>query len=501
MSSEDQESVHSHSSIFNPDTENDKRRVWNPDYFFDIVLLISGWCAEPSEACSSKGMYYVDKDHCSKEKNLSNPVDILYLNRPTAQQEYFKEIYEQRGWMWISDANKLGPMHTGFAVSSFVLWILVMLGVFGTQIPQPHIPFVAYTVPLALYVLYMLISFCLPGSGSGIADRYYFKPQDLGKARCWGDAATLAFACMNIGYGVLPFLAARNAPRRRSYVDVLYLGAACLLFTIITSYSFYALAGYFVKKVRTNMPTQLALNGQDLARVYFPTLMNDAPPDVLWSVLYFFVLTSLGVGSLIMHIVCIVGELSSLSSFRFRKPIIFVAVGLFGAITGLLFANKGASFLLDSMESPIFGSKKVILSLLFVIVVIFLYGRNNMIHHIEHRLQVTPCPPTMLCRAFWWVVCPLGLAVLPILAAVGRGGAVFDKRTPTLLVACTVIYEFYYWFIIGGVTAWAWFQPKKPRGVWRLERDSEDVEVATPESFQQVAVSEQNSGDSWQTCA
>ena len=300
--------------------------------------------------------------------------------------------------------------------------------------------------------------------------------EDMTSSRCWADAAGLAFACMSVGYGTYPSLAARNRPRRRSYFDVLAVGILCIVLVFVTTLSFYGLVGSEAKSGALTIDAQLK-HGNDMARVLFPTALGRSSPAKIWTIVFFVTLAVLGAGSMAVHMACVVSDLSSTCQFKCHTALVCFVVMLFALGTSVFFSFAGTIFVLDTIEDSILGSKRILLSLLFLLVIIFMYGPRNLIHHVRKRLQVRLLPPPFFWQLSWYIICPLGLIGLLALAVLGRGGTFFRDDVPLWIKLVAVGYEFYYWIIILFFlvqTAVAWKRPTRPRGVWRLETDPDD---------------------------
>ncbi|KAF0296542.1 hypothetical protein FJT64_006021 [Amphibalanus amphitrite] len=180
-----------------------------------------------------------------------------------------------------------------------------------------------------------------------------------------------------------------------------------------------------------------------------------------------------------VHMACVISDLASTCQFKCHTAVACCLVMLFALGISAFFSLAGTIFVLDTIEDSMLGSKKFLLSLLFLIVVIFLYGPRNLIHHVRKRLRVRLVPPPFFWQLSWYIICPLGLVGLMALAFLGRGGTFFRDDVPLWIKLAAVGYEFYYWVIILFFlvqTAVAWKRPTRPRGVWRLETSPDDVE-------------------------
>lgn len=437
-------------------------------------------CVTANAACGAFQMSAANSSHCASG---GKHVYLPHIDRPTAQEEYYEGPIRNCDNITLKTAHSLGDPSIALLGGLGAVWIIVMLCSIGGLKPLPFLACVVFILPLIGYLVFLIYSLTLDGASEGINHFFPFnkKSKNLLSGQCWADAAALAFSCMSVGYGTYSSLAAKNRTRRRSHCDVLLVGLVCFAITFITTLSFYGLIGSQAKAGNTTIEAQLKHN-VDMARVLIPNELGRNGGGLLWSALFFFLMTIFGIGSMSLHMACVVSDISSTCEFKCHSVLTCVMILLFGLGMGSFFCFSGSIFVLDTIEDSILGSKKIILSLLLLIVVIFLYGPRNLIHHIRKRLKIRLMPPSFFWQLCWYVVCPLGLIALPALAVLGKGGTVFKKEIPTWIKLVALIYEFYYWIIIFVFlvqTSVAWKRPTKPRGVWRLEESPDDEDDST----------------------
>ncbi|XP_069141841.1 sodium-dependent proline transporter-like [Argopecten irradians] len=271
---------------------------------------------------------------------------------------------------------------------------------------------VVYFTAVFPYVVLIILFFrgiTLEGAGKGV---YYYIVPEWGRlldARVWKDAAVQIFFSMSIAGGGLVTLSSYNRFHNNILKDSIIVSIGDTLTCIFAGFVIFSYLGFMANKLNVEVK-DVAKDGAGLAFVVYPEAVTSLPPPPLWSILFFFMLITLGLDSqFAMLETVLTGVLDQFPHLRPKKTIVILCICIFFFFLGLPLTAPGGMYLLQLMDNYVGGWTLLIIGLFENICVAYVYGVNRFLKDIEVMLGFKMIIWWKIC---WWVVSPLTLVAL-----------------------------------------------------------------------------------------
>ncbi|XP_053700064.1 sodium- and chloride-dependent transporter XTRP3-like [Synchiropus splendidus] len=407
---------------------------------------------------------------CPINVNRTGPVEECSRTTPT---EYF---FYRETLNIASSITVNGGVHTGQVLCLLLAWFLTFLfiakGVKSTGI----VVYFTATFPYLVLFIYLIRGLTLHGALTGVSFMFTPKLEHLANPATWINAATQIFFSTGLGFGSLIAFSSYNDYHNnfeRQAITVCLINSGTSIFASIVTFAIYGFKATvnfenclenmrltllnafslpedaididnvwdWVTKLNTSYPEQFAqlginpddcnleqelstaVEGPGLAFIVYSEGIKNMPLPQIWSVLYFFMLLLLGMGSMLGNITAIVTPL------RDFKIIARIPCEVFSGLVCVFFLCLGLGFTTPSGNYwfTMFNDYGANFSLLFVvlfevIIVSYIYGIKRFEKDIEDMLGHRP---NWYWKVMWVVVSPLLLIALFIFYIVRyiQGGA------------------------------------------------------------------------------
>uniref|UniRef100_A0A5F9CLS6 Transporter n=1 Tax=Oryctolagus cuniculus TaxID=9986 RepID=A0A5F9CLS6_RABIT len=345
------------------------------------------------------------------------------------------------------------------ALCLLLAWLLVYLCILrGTESTGKVVYFTA-SLPYCVLIIYLVRGLTLHGATNGL--KYMFTPkiEQLANPRTWINAATQIFFSLGLGFGSLIAFASYNEPSnncQKHAIIVSLINSSTSIFASIVTFSIYGFKATFnyesclqkvilllinsfdledgsvtadnLEQVKSYLAStypseysaiapqihncsleselNTAVQGTGLAFIVYTEAIKNMEVSQLWSVLYFFMLLMLGVGSMLGNTAAILTPLtdSKFISSLLPREAISGLVCLINCAIGLVFTLESGNYWFD-----IFNDYAATLSLLLIVLVeavalCYVYG----LRRFERELQaMTGRALSWYWKILWAVVSPL----------------------------------------------------------------------------------------------
>ncbi|XP_014417450.1 sodium- and chloride-dependent transporter XTRP3 isoform X4 [Camelus ferus] len=315
------------------------------------------------------------------------------------------------------------------------------------------------SLPYCVLLIYLIRGLTLHGATNGLAYMFTPKMEQLANPKAWINAATQIFFSLGLGFGSLIAFASYNEPSndcQKHAIIVSLLNSSTSIFASVVTFSIYGFKATFNYESCLNKVILLLTNSFDLEDGFltasnleqvkgylasaYPSKYNEVFPQIkncsleseldtavqgtglafivyteaiknmevsqLWSVLYFFMLLMLGIGSMLGNTAAILTPLTdskAISSYL-PKEAISGLVCFINCAIGMVFTTEAGNYWFD-----IFNDYAATLSLLLIVLVetvavCYLYG----LRRFESDLRaMTGRKLNWYWKAMWAGVSPL----------------------------------------------------------------------------------------------
>ncbi|XP_006893111.1 PREDICTED: sodium- and chloride-dependent transporter XTRP3 [Elephantulus edwardii] len=305
------------------------------------------------------------------------------------------------------------------ALCLILAWLVVYLCILrGTESTGKVVYFTA-SLPYCVLIIYLVRGLTLHGATNGLTYMFTPKLEQLANPKAWINAATQIFFSLGLGFGSLIAFASYNDPAnncQKHAIIVSLINSSTSIFASIVTFSIYGFKatfnyenclnkvillltnsfeledGYLTASNLEQMKTYLAstypskysevfpqikncsleseldtaVQGTGLAFIVYTEAIKNMEVSQLWSVLYFFMLLMLGIGSMLGNTAAILTPLtdSKVVSRYLPKEAISGLVCLLSCAVGMVFTMDAGSYWFD-----IFNDYAATLSLLLIVLV------------------------------------------------------------------------------------------------------------------------------------
>ncbi|KAI9999817.1 hypothetical protein NQD34_011660 [Periophthalmus magnuspinnatus] len=432
---------------------------------------------------------------CPLSANRTEPLEECRVATPT-QYFFYRETLN------ISpNIETNGGIHTGQALCLLLAWVMTYLFIVNGVKSTGKVVYFTATFPYIVLTVYLIRGVTLHGAVNGITYMFTPKMEELANPSTWINAATQIFFSLGLGFGSLIAFSSYNQYNNnfeRQAIIVSLINSGTSIFASIVTfavYGFKATVNYencldrlrlllmntfnlaedvisqdnvldWVEKLNTSYPLEFAqiadkvetcdltkelstaVEGTGLAFIVYSEAITNMPLSQLWSVLYFFMLLLLGMGSMLGNVTAIITPIKDFKMFSgISEELLNGVVCIFCLLLGLGFTTPSGNYWFT-----MFNDYGATFSLLFIVLfevvtVSYIYGIKRFSKDIEDMLGH---PPNWYWKIMWGGVSPLLLIALLIFYIINyiRGGTPTYQAwnqelvSPTHSATSTVVVRF-----------------------------------------------------------
>ncbi|XP_049586453.2 sodium- and chloride-dependent transporter XTRP3A-like [Syngnathus scovelli] len=374
-----------------------------------------------------------------------------------------------------SSIEENGGIHTGQALCLMVAWVITYFcNIHGIKSSGKVVYFTS-TFPYVVLMIYLIRGLTLPGAIHGIKYMFTPKMEELANPIAWINAATQIFFSLGLGYGWLIAFSSYNQYNNnfepQAFIVTLINSGTSIFASIVTFsiYGFKATVNYenclertrilllntfdlaedtininnvfdWIKTLNATYPEQFAelvnkleacdlndeldtaVQGVGLAFILYSEAIQNMPLPQLWSVLYFFMLLLLGLGSMLGSVSAITTPLQDLKILsKVSDEALNGTLCLILLLLGLAFTTPSGNYWFIIFNEHGASFSVLFIVLVEILTVSYVYGIKRFVKDIEDMIGHRP---NWYLKIMWGIVSPLLLLVLFVFYIVNyiRGG-------------------------------------------------------------------------------
>lgn len=267
-------------------------------------------------------------------------------------------------------------------------WILLFLTLWKGVASSGKVAYFTAIFPYVVLLTLLVKGLTLPGAMEGIL--FYITPKwsELLNLKVWYAAVTQSFFSLSTGFGALITYSSYNGFRHNSYRDALIISVADTFTSLLAGFVIFSILGNLAFEL--NVPVKDVVDsGPGLAFISYPTALakfNTLPQ--LFSVLFFLMLVTLGLGSatgLTSGVIAVVCDMNP----RWNKTLVTAIICVLGFGVGLFYVTPGGQAILGLVD--FFGGGFIIffLAMVEVIGVAWIYGVKRFTRDIHFMLNIS----------------------------------------------------------------------------------------------------------------
>ncbi|XP_033822425.1 sodium- and chloride-dependent neutral and basic amino acid transporter B(0+) [Periophthalmus magnuspinnatus] len=361
----------------------------------------SGWgsdnCTDPHTVlCNVSGVIV---SNWTQQNMSCPPSDQIQVQSQTPSEQYWDEEALRRS---------SGMDETGTVVWHLALCLLLSSIIVGAALikgikSSGKVVYFTATFPYVVILILLIRGATLEGARDGI--EYYIGTQSnltkLADAQVWKDAATQTFYSLSIGWGGVLTLASYNNFNNNVFKDAFIVCFTNAGTSVFAGFAIFSILGHMAFVY--NKPVgEVVKEGFGLAFIAYPDALSKLPISPLWSVLFFFMLLTVGLDSqfagIEVVITCVVDACPSL--FNSKRALLTLAISCSVFLLGLPCVTQAGIYWVTLIDQFLGTWVLLIVGFMEVAAVSYIYGGNRFIKDIEMMIG-----DKTFCFWLWWRAC------------------------------------------------------------------------------------------------
>ncbi|XP_024125295.1 sodium-dependent neutral amino acid transporter SLC6A17 [Oryzias melastigma] len=363
-----------------------------------------------------------------------------------------------------------GGLNVKMTLSLLVAWIIVCLAVIKGIASSGKVMYFSSLFPYLVLFCFLVRGLMLKGSVDGIAHMFTPKLEKMLEPQVWREAATQVFFALGLGFGGVIAFSSYNKIDNNCHFDAVLVSFINFFTSILATLVVFAVLGFkanimnekcvsenaekilgflnsnvlshdlipphvnfsrlttseyaeiygVIKTVKEDGFARLglypclledelnkAVQGTGLAFIAFTEAMTHFPASPFWSVMFFFMLINLGLGSMIGTMTGITTPV--LDAYKVQKELFTVCCCIVAFLCGLLFVQRSGNYFVTMFDDYSAGLPLTVVVILENISVSWVYGTKRFMQDLEDMLGFRP---SIIYFYLWKYVSPLCLIVL-----------------------------------------------------------------------------------------
>nr|XP_045610357.1 sodium-dependent nutrient amino acid transporter 1-like isoform X1 [Procambarus clarkii] len=329
---------------------------------------------------------------------LATSLGINVTSLTSAAEEYFSNEVLQKDPNGL--ANGLDAPEWKLTLCLLFSWIVLFVVLAkGVQSAGKAAYFTALFPYVVLFIM-LIRGATLEGALDGVL--FFISPRwgKLLEPGVWYAAVDQSFFSLSVGFGSITMFSSYNSFRHNVYRDAAIISVTDTLTSLLAGFTTFAILGHLAKLLGVSVDQVVKGGGTSLAFVSYPDVLSrfQYVPQ-LFSVLFFLMLFTLGVGSASALTGCIITIICD-EFPRFKKWIVTLVVCIAGFLLGLFYVTPQGQYVLELINYYGGGFIIFILVVFEIAAVHWVYGVNNFCRDIEFMLGKKTGVYWKFCWAF-----------------------------------------------------------------------------------------------------
>lgn len=369
---------------------------------------------------------------------------LPYQDCPTANGTIVKECKDagETSYYWYRKALDLSPsigtsggIQWHLALVLLLAWLVVFLCTMKGVKSTGKAVYVTALFPYVVLVIFFFRAVTLDGAGDGLKRMFTPKFEQLRKPQVWLDAATQIFYSLSLSFGGLIAMSSYNPVKNDCKKDAILISVINCGTSVFASIVVFSVLGFKAKTAHnecldleknvTNKTCESlevylgdVAQGTGLSFIAFTEAITKMPAPQVWSVLFFCMLLTLGLGSMFGNVAGIATPILDMKLVNIKKEYLTAIISILSYLLGLVLCQHSGEYWLQ-----LFDSYSINLALLYIgffqfVGMSYVYGAERFINDIEY---MTGSRPGWYWKITWMILGPLLGFVLFVAGLVDMG--------------------------------------------------------------------------------
>ncbi|XP_067362153.1 sodium- and chloride-dependent neutral and basic amino acid transporter B(0+) [Channa argus] len=368
----------------------------------------SNCSSTPKVSCNVSGVLVTN---WTQENSTCPSSDMVSVPLQSPSEQYWDRVALQRS----SGLNETGPVVWHLALCLLLSSTLVAAALIRGIKSSGKVVYFTATFPYVVIVILLIRGVTLEGARDGI--EFYIGAQSnltkLTEAQVWKDAATQTFYSLSIGWGGVMTLASYNNFHNNVFKDSFIVTLTNAGTSVLAGFAIFSILGHMAQVYK--MPvSEIVKEGFGLAFIAYPDALSKLPISPLWSILFFFMLLTVGLDSQFAGIevitTCLLDAFPKV--FKSKRAFLTVTTCAILYLLGLPCITQAGIYWVTLIDQFVASWVLLVLALLEIIGVCYIYGGNRFIKDIEMMLGKKSFTFWLWWRTCWFFISPCLIVVI-----------------------------------------------------------------------------------------
>ncbi|KAJ8258269.1 hypothetical protein COCON_G00172810 [Conger conger] len=360
---------------------------------------------------SGNGTVLVNTTWLSDNNQTCPEPSLVPLPVQSPSEQYWDLVALKRS----ASMEETGEVVWSLALCLLLGWLLIAVSLFKGIKSSGKVVYFTATFPYVVLLILLIRGVTLEGSREGID--YYIGTQSnltkLVEAEVWKDAASQIFYSLSIAWGGVMTLASYNKFENNCYKDSIIVCLTNCGTSVFAGFAIFSILGHMAH-VSGKPVSEVAQDGFGLAFIAYPEALSQLPVSPLWSVLFFFMLLTLGLDSQFASIEVITTSLQDIfpAVFKSKGSLLTVATCITLFLLGLPCVTRSGIYWVTLMDHFCGGWVLLVAAILELFGLCYIYGGNRFIKDIEMMIGERSSWFWLWWRSCWFFISPCVLLVI-----------------------------------------------------------------------------------------
>ncbi|CAH2261013.1 jg10791 [Pararge aegeria aegeria] len=306
-----------------------------------------------------------------------------------------------------------------------ISWIIIFLIVARSVKSSGKAAYFLALFPYVVMLVLLIRAVTLPGAVNGIL--FFVTPvwSKILEVRVWYAAVTQVFFSLSVCSGTLIMFSSYNGFKQNVYRDSMIVTTLDTFTSLMSGITIFGILGNLAYELGYDDITKvIGSGGTSLAFVSYPDAIAKSPVvPQLFSVLFFLMMATLGIGSGVALLSVINSVL--LDAFP-RVPTHFMSAGVCISIflMGLVYVTPGGQYVLEIVDHYGGTFMRLFSAIAETIAIFWIYGLENLCLDIQYMLGFKT---SFFWRVCWAIVTPLLMTTVFFYAMITSERILFGK--------------------------------------------------------------------------
>uniref|UniRef100_A0A2A4JNI2 Transporter n=1 Tax=Heliothis virescens TaxID=7102 RepID=A0A2A4JNI2_HELVI len=377
-------------------------------YYVSIVALCLFYLSMSFQETLPWGICQPEWNDCVPS-DPNQEVGVVTENATSSAELYFlNTVLQQKDGLEGGLGLPVWHLVVCLAASWIVIFMVVARGVKSSGKAAYFLALFPYVVMIILLISTVI----LPGAGDGIL--FFLTPQwdRLISLEVWYAAVTQVFFSLSVCTGAIIMFSSYNGFRQNVYRDSMIVTTLDTFTSLLSGITIFGILGNLAFELQKEVKDVVGSAGTGLAFISYPDAISKTFLPQLFSVLFFLMMTVLGVGSAVALLSTI--NTVMMDAFpRIRTIFMSAFCCTMGFAVGLIYVTPGGQYVLELVDY--FGGTFLLLfcAIAEIMGVVWIYGLENLCEDIEFMLGFKT---GFYWRFCWGIIMPVMMIVVFIYA-------------------------------------------------------------------------------------